>query len=124
MWLATLTTTIVVVACSGRQLDVEEDFTEEVARICDAFCEMNVACHEPPVFDTEDECLELCLDHPYMYDDTECGAAHRADMDCVGATTTCAEYLDTLNVHADDYTCKAERQAIAPLDCGTSTEDP
>lgn len=111
-------------ACRPGPVDYDEDFTEEVERICADYCEMNLACHEPPWFDTYDECETTCLGTAYVYNDTACGEARRAIFECVGATATCEEYNDTNNVHADNYTCKSEKDHWLDLDCGTSDEDP
>jgi hypothetical protein len=43
-----------------------------------------------------------------------------------GSQPTCELYLDTYDVHADDYTCKAEKDHWGDLaaSCGQSDEDP
>jgi len=109
-------------ACSARPVD--RDFTQEVEKICADYCSINLACREPPWFESYEECEDLCLETPYVYNDTECGEARRALTECVGSTATCEVYNDTLNVHADDYTCKAENDHYHSLKCGQSDEDP
>ena len=87
------------------------DLSAEVDRICAMFCQRNVACHEPRLFETEDDCYEVCFEEfPSLHQQTECGAANRALYECVANTTTCEDYLDTNNVFAEDYTCKTEKQ--------------
>jgi hypothetical protein len=106
-------------ACSGRTGDYEEDFSDDVERICTAMCEKVVACRDPPVFATEEECRSVC-DNESMYEDTACGQGIRDFRECIGATANCEEYLDTLDVHAEDFTCKAENEGYAMLKCGAA----
>lgn len=107
--------------CGGRQTSA--DFSDEVDRICDNFCEMNLRCHEPPLFADESECHEVCVGQAYVMNDTDCGAAQRAQLDCVGHTQTCAAYNDTNNVDAETYTCQTETLAFVTI-CGSSDEQP
>lgn len=106
-----------VLACSDRTIDPVVDYTEEVERICTAYCEMNVMCHEPAIFSTFEDCYDVCIDMTYLWDDTHCGEVMRDIHDCAGATTTCEAYNDTNNVHAEDYTCKAEKDRLNPGTC-------
>jgi hypothetical protein len=123
--LAALATLLVAgLACSARVVDVERDFTEEVERLCVDFCTMNLDCHEPPWFETYGDCEHACLHAAYVYNDTVCGHARRALLECVGSTETCELYNDANNVFAEDYTCKAEKDHFTGLDCGSSPEDP
>ena len=114
----------VIAACSGRTVDTEVDYTQEVEQICEDFCTINLACHEPPVFESQVQCRDTCTELAYIKNDTACGEAHREFMACVAATTTCAEYNDTNNVDADNYTCKAEKTAFIELNCPQSSEEP
>ena len=111
-------------ACSARPADYEEDFTAVVEQICADYCEMNLACHEPAWFETYEACDDTCLGLAYIYNDTDCGQAKRNMYECIGSTSTCELYNDTNNVHADQYTCKTEKDRWVSLDCGQSTEDP
>jgi hypothetical protein len=116
-----------VLSCGDRLIEPEpEDFTEEVERICADNCEMQFTCFEPPAFESYEECEHICLHTPYIYNDTDCGAAKRGVYGCVGSQPTCELYLDTYDVHADDYTCKAEKDHWGDLaaSCGQSDEDP
>ena len=100
---------VALVACSRV---APADVSEEVERICAAFCEQNVACHEPELFETVDDCFQVCFhEYPSMHELDECGEATRALYDCVGSTQSCEEYLDTNNIGADDYACKAEKES-------------
>lgn len=110
-----------LVGCT-RIADVEVDYTDQVLDICTDFCGMNLSCHEPAVFETHEACEAQCFDMGYILNDSECGEAHRDLYECVGATSTCDAYIDTNNVNADNYTCKAEKMALLALDCGG--EDP
>lgn len=112
------------VACNRIADSDPIDYTEEVERICLGLCEMNVACHEPPLFETVEECEAVCLDIQTLYDDTNCGSAGRDLYDCVAATTTCEMYNDTNNVNAEDYTCKAEKDRLASLTCVADSGPP
>ena len=98
------------VTCVDRPL--EPDFSEEVERVCGMLCEQNVSCHEPPLFETVNECFEVCISGDELYTTDACGAARRAVYECVGQTSTCEAYLDTHNVDAEDYTCKSEKDAM------------
>lgn len=114
-------------SCGDRTIEPEpEDFTEEVERICEEYCEIYLACREEPVFDSYDECEHSCLHTAYIYNDTDCGEAKRGMYECVASQPTCELFLDTYDVHADDYTCKAEKDHWASLaeSCGQSDEDP
>jgi hypothetical protein len=117
----------VVLSCGDRTIEPEpEDFTEEVERICASGCAVNLACREPPWFESYAECEQVCLHLAYIYNDTSCGEATRALYECIGSQPTCELYNDTLNVHAEQYTCKAENDHWASLaeSCGQSDEDP
>ena len=117
----------VALSCGDRTIDPEpEDFTEEVERICADFCEVNLECRDPPWFESYAECEHVCLHLGYIYNDTPCGEAMRAWHECIGSQPTCELYNDTLNVHAEQYTCKAENDHWASLaeSCGQSAEDP
>jgi hypothetical protein len=116
----------VAAACGPGPLDEVEDFTAEVEQICADYCEMNLACHEPPWFETYAECEHICLHSEFMYNDTLCGERARAVRACVGSQPTCELYNDTNNVHADEYTCKAEKDGWAEVSegCWNSDEDP
>jgi hypothetical protein len=111
-------------ACGDRIAEIDQDFTDEVRRICVDNCTMDLACREPQWFDTYAECEAVCLDTPYIYNDTDCGQARRDLVACIGSTATCELYNDTNNVHADDYTCKAEKDDWLSLECGQNDEDP
>lgn len=102
-------------ACGSRTGDYEEDFSEDVQRICTNLCEKVVECRDPPLFETVDECRATCTIPSFMYDDSECGRTLRDFRECVGETQSCEEYLDTLEVHAEDFTCKEELDAYAAL---------
>jgi hypothetical protein len=112
-------------SCGDRTIDEPEDFIEEVERICADNCEMQFACFEPP-FESYEACEHVCLHTGYIYNDTDCGEAKRGVYGCVASQPTCELYLDTYDVHADDYTCKAEKDHWADLaeSCGQSDEDP
>jgi hypothetical protein len=115
------------VSCGDRLIEPEPaDFTEEVERICADYCEVNLACREPPWFESYQECENVCLHLAYIYNDTPCGQATRDEIECIGSQPTCELYNDTLNVHAEQYTCKAEKDHWASLaeSCGQSDEDP
>jgi hypothetical protein len=117
----------VALSCGDRVIEPEpEDFTEEVERICADYCEIYLACREEPVFDSHQECEQVCLHLAYIYNDTPCGEATRAVKECIGSQPTCDLYNDTLNVHAEQYTCKAEKDHWVSLaeSCGQSDEDP
>lgn len=45
--------------------------------------------------------------------------------ECIGSQPTCELFLDTNNVHAEQYTCKAEKERWISLakSCGQSDED-
>lgn len=60
----------------------------------------------------------------FILNDTDCGEAHRAMMECIGSQPSCELFLDTYDVHADEYTCKAEKDRYTGLLCGQSSEDP
>lgn len=111
-------------ACSARPADYHEDFTAEVERLCADYCEMNLACRAPPAFANYDECEDACLGLDYVYNDTTCGEAHRAMIECIGSQPTCELFMDTYNVSADDYTCKAEKDRVTSLHCPQTDEDP
>lgn len=114
-------------SCGDRTIEPEpEDFTEEVERICADYCEINLACREPPWFESYQECEHVCLHLAYIYNDTPCGAAMRAVHECIGSQPTCDLYNDTFNVHAEQYTCKAEKDHWVDLaeSCTQSDEDP
>jgi hypothetical protein len=121
-----LATAILIAACGPDPLDHAEDFTEEVERVCADYCEINLACREPAWFESYDACEQTCLHATYIYNDTPCGEAMRAIMTCVGSQPTCELYNDTLNVHADEYTCQAETEHRAELStfCSQSDEEP
>lgn len=72
------------------------------------------------------ECEHICLHLAYIYNDTPCGEATRAVNACIGSQPTCDLYNDILNVHAEQYTCKAEKDDWASIakSCGQSDEDP
>lgn len=116
----------VVGACGPGQFGEDEDFTAEVERICADYCEINLACREPPFFESYEECEHNCLHSAYIYNDTECGRATRGEIECVGSQPTCELYNDTLNIHADKYTCQAEheRRVDVMKACQDSEEDP
>jgi hypothetical protein len=111
-------------ACSARPLHYDEDFTEAVEYICADYCQMNLACREPPAFESYEACEDICLGSAYVYNDTDCGQALRDVFECIGSTPTCELFDDTYNVHADEYTCKIEKNHWVSLDCGKSDEDP
>lgn len=113
----------IITACSSRTVDVEEDYTEEVERICRDLCEKVVTCVDPPLFETQEECRATCTGLDIMYEDSACGEGFRALYGCIGGTPTCEVYLDTKNVIAPDYTCKQENEALGPLKCGASEGD-
>ena len=115
---------IVALAGCSRTADYKEAFTAEVERMCANYCALNLECQEPPAFEGYDECESYCLGLSYVYNDTECGEAKRAKFECIGSQPTCELYDDTQNVHADEYTCKAEKDAFTSLNCGDSDEDP
>jgi hypothetical protein len=115
---------LAITACSDRSGDYHEDFTQEVERICEDYCAMNLACREPPAFESVDECESICLDTPYLYNDSTCGQAERDMYACIASTATCDLFDDTYNVHAESYTCKPEKDRFFALDCGQSGEDP
>lgn len=122
---ALLVTAVITPACNARSADPpEEDFTEAVERICNDYCSMNLACREPAAFENYQECEDICLESAYIYNDTDCGQALRDVFECIGSTSTCELFDDTYNVHADDYTCNAEKDHWVSLDCGQSAEDP
>jgi hypothetical protein len=102
------------------------DFTEEVERICADYCQTYLACREEPVFESYQECEHICLHIPFIYNDTACGETKRDVYECIGSQPTCELFLDTYNVHAEQYTCKAEKDHWANLaeSCGQSDEDP
>jgi hypothetical protein len=113
-------------ACGPGPADYEEDFTAEVEQICVEFCETDLACREPQWFQSYGECEHNCLHTGYLYNDTDCGEARRAVMSCLASQPTCELYNDTLNVHADQYTCQAEKEHwtdVGPT-CWQSDEDP
>jgi hypothetical protein len=114
-------------SCGDHLIEPEPaDFTEEVERICADNCEMHFACGEPPAFESYEECEQICLHLAYIYNDTVCGEATRGVYGCIGSQPTCELYLDTNNVHAEQYTCKAEKDHWISLSqsCGESDEDP
>jgi hypothetical protein len=115
--LAALAILVAGLACSARVAEIERDFTEEVERLCVDFCTMNLACHEPPWFETYEECEQVCLNTAYVYNDTACGQARRDMLECAGLLETCELYND-------DDVCKAEKDDYVGLQCGTSDEDP
>ena len=108
-------------ACGERT--TPRDFSAEADRICRDYCAMNVACHEPAIFEQESECREVCLDNELLFEDSECGASRRAGLDCVAQTETCADYRDTNNVNAETYTCQVEKLAFVELQCGSADAD-
>lgn len=114
------------VACGPGPVDQVEDFTEEVEQICTDFCELNFACRMPPGFDSYEECEHICLHSAFVYNDTVCGEATRAELACIASQPTCELYNDTWNVHADGYTCKVEKDHWAAVSesCGQSDEEP
>ena len=76
------------VSCGDRTIEPEpEDFTEEVERICADQCEMNLACLEPPGFESYQECEQICLHTAYIYNDTDCGEAMRGEEGRWGSAT-------------------------------------
>lgn len=108
---------VTITACSDRTADYPEDFTEEVERICTKLCDKDAMCVHPSVIGYE-ECLAACNIPGGMHDDTVCGEAFRNWFGCAADTESCAEYLDTFNVHAEDYTCKEETLTVVALKCG------
>jgi hypothetical protein len=112
------TTAVFTAACADRTL--AEDFTDDVERICQSMCEMNLACRDPPAFESMDECYAYCAGFEIMYEDSECGRAWRGMYECLGNTANCEEFLDTNNVHAEEYTCMEETLALSGLKCFAS----
>lgn len=109
-------------ACSGRPADPAEDHSEEVAKICADFCGQALACLPPDDgFESYEDCEGSCLTLGYIYNDSACGDALRDAYACIGSTPTCEAFLDTNNVDAEDYTCKAEKEHYTSLTC---EEDP
>lgn len=122
----TLVAGMMVAACGAGSLDYDEDFTKEVEQICADYCDVNLACREPAWFESDEACVHSCLHSAFIYNDTDCGEAKRAVVACVGSQPTCELYDDTLNVHAEVYTCQAETEHRAKLSeaCGQSDENP
>lgn len=116
----------VAAACGPGPLDEVEDFTAEVERNCADYCELNLACEPTPGFELYDECEHVCLHDGFVYNDTVCGEAARAVTECIGSQPTCELFLDTYNVHADEYTCQAEKDGWAEVSegCWSGDEDP
>lgn len=99
---------LLVASCS-RTMPI--DFTDDVERVCAAYCEQNLACHEPALFESFEDCYDLCFNEiPRLWQDDACGEAVRAKYECVGQTHSCEAYIDSNNVLADNYTCKAEKE--------------
>jgi hypothetical protein len=96
-------------ACGPGQLDEDEDLTEKVERICTDLCELELACIEPSLFESHEDCEHTCLHTQFIHNDSTCGEVKRAMLECFGSQPTCELYLDTFNDHADEYTCQAEK---------------
>lgn len=109
---------VLVTACGDRTADIERDFSEDVERICASMCARVMECRVPPLFETSEACEASCAMPGFMYDDSPCGEALRDYIGCIGSTQSCAEYLDTLEVDADVFTCQQEGAAFAALKCG------
>lgn len=117
-WVQWLPAVLLLGACSSRTADSEQDFSADVERICESMCAMVMACREPPIFDTHEACVDSCAMPGFMVEDSACGQALRDYRECIGDTQTCEAYLDTLAVDAETFTCQAEGQAFAALECG------
>jgi hypothetical protein len=116
--IASLVVAMVTPACASRTGDIAEDFTEDVHRICHSMCEMNLACRDPPAFETFEECFADCSGPELIYEDSECGQAFRDHFECLGNTANCEEFLDTNNVDAAEFTCMETNLTIVGLKCG------
>jgi hypothetical protein len=115
-------------ACGPGQLDEVEDltnFTEEVQRICADLCEVNLACIEMSAFESQEACEHACPGFQFIQNDSTCGEAKRALLECVGSQPTCELFFDTFNVFADEYPCQAERERWIEIgEACLASEDP
>jgi hypothetical protein len=103
------------------------DFTEEIQRICADLCEVNQACIEPPPFESQEACEDFCPRGPFRQNDSMCGEANRALLECVGSLPTCELFFDSFNLSraADEYPCQAERERwIEIYEACRASEDP
>lgn len=75
--------------CADRTLEPEVDYSEEVERICEGLCTIDLQCVEMPLV-TYDECIEVCEEPgTILHRDDRCGDAYRAYYDCIAGISTC-----------------------------------
>ena len=112
---ARLVLAVMLLGCADRTVEPPVDYSEEVERICEGFCAMDIACLDEPLV-TVEECIEVC-EQPdtVMFEESACGDAFRAYYGCVASTQTC-------DVWASNE-CDDERETMFDLKCGTTEGD-
>ena len=119
---------LTALGCADRQ--AEPDYSEIIYDACEASCPITTGCGPNPLYDTVEECVQMCPTSEVWDDLNECDTRNLELAFCTGGLT-CAEYEDYLAwVESgsldlpQDYPCVDELEALYACDSDKPFEEP